>query len=78
MFTAIVREAILTFKQTVVGANPWVIHRSKEVYGEDVEDFRPDRWLKEDTGDMRMFCVDGNVDCADSDRPFLLHVWFGR
>jgi len=31
-----------------------VIHRNKEVYGEDVEDFRPDRWLKEDTGDMRM------------------------
>jgi cytochrome P450 len=30
-----------------------VIHRNKEVYGEDVEDFRPDRWLKEDTGDMR-------------------------
>ncbi|THX98745.1 cytochrome P450 [Aureobasidium pullulans] len=40
---------------TVVGANPWVIHRNKEVYGEDVEDFRPDRWLKEDTGDMRRF-----------------------
>ncbi|KAI4845223.1 cytochrome P450 [Aureobasidium sp. EXF-8845] len=38
---------------TVVGANPWVIHRNKEVYGEDVEDFRPDRWLKEDAGDMR-------------------------
>ncbi|KAI4756590.1 cytochrome P450 [Aureobasidium sp. EXF-3400] len=39
---------------TVVGANPWVIHRNKEVYGEDVEDFRPDRWLKEDTGDMHI------------------------
>ncbi|KAI5247752.1 cytochrome P450 [Aureobasidium subglaciale] len=39
---------------TIVGANPWVIHRNKEVYGEDVEDFRPDRWLKEDTGDMHI------------------------
>ncbi|KAI4725619.1 cytochrome P450 [Aureobasidium sp. EXF-10728] len=39
---------------TVVGANPWVVHRNKEVYGEDVEDFRPDRWLKEDTGDMHI------------------------
>lgn len=45
--------AKLTLLQKVVGANPWVIHRNREVYGEDVEDFRPDRWLKEDTGDMR-------------------------
>ncbi|KAL1303437.1 hypothetical protein AAFC00_006826 [Neodothiora populina] len=40
---------------TVIGANPWVIHRDKAVYGDDVEVFRPDRWLKEDTGDMRRF-----------------------
>ncbi|GAB7350709.1 hypothetical protein MBLNU459_g1265t2 [Dothideomycetes sp. NU459] len=40
---------------TVVGANPWVIHRNKEIYGDDVEQFRPDRWLKEDSGDMRRF-----------------------
>ncbi|KAH0263400.1 cytochrome P450 family protein, partial [Aureobasidium melanogenum] len=40
---------------TIVGANPWVVHRQKEVFGDDVEDFRPDRWLKEDTGDMRRF-----------------------
>jgi cytochrome P450 len=57
MSNAVVRKAALTRKQTVVGANPWVIHRNKEVYGEDVEDFRPDRWLKEDTGDMRMFLL---------------------
>ncbi|KAI4718502.1 cytochrome P450 [Aureobasidium sp. EXF-10727] len=43
---------------TVVGANPWVVHRNKEVYGEDVEDFRPDRWLKEDTGDMQRMVAD--------------------
>jgi cytochrome P450 len=54
MFNAVVGGGpMLTREQTVVGANPWVIHRNKEVYGEDVEDFRPDRWLKEDTGDMR-------------------------
>lgn len=40
---------------TVVGVNPWVVHRNREVYGDDVEQFRPDRWLKEDTGDMRRF-----------------------
>lgn len=30
-----------------------MVHRNKEVYGDDVEAFRPDRWLKEDNGDMR-------------------------
>lgn len=40
---------------TVVGVNPWVAYRNMEVFGEDVESFRPDRWLKEDAGDMKRF-----------------------
>ncbi|KAK1823561.1 hypothetical protein LTR12_001972 [Friedmanniomyces endolithicus] len=40
---------------SVVGANPWVIHRNKEVYGDDVEAFRPERWMIEDNGDMHRF-----------------------
>ncbi|KAF2764917.1 cytochrome P450 family protein [Teratosphaeria nubilosa] len=43
---------------TVIGANPWVVHRSKEVYGEDVEAFRPERWMgkeEEGKGDMQRF-----------------------
>ncbi|EME40498.1 hypothetical protein DOTSEDRAFT_82149 [Dothistroma septosporum NZE10] len=40
---------------TVVGVNPWVVHRSKEVYGEDVEAFRPERWMRDDNGDMHRF-----------------------
>lgn len=39
----------------VVGANPWVIHRNQEVYGDDVESFRPERWMKENNGDMHRF-----------------------
>ena len=39
--------------ETIIGANPWVIHRNKEVYGEDVETFRPERWMVEDKGDLR-------------------------
>lgn len=35
-----------------VGVNPWVIHRNQDVFGEDVEEFRPDRWLQEDTGNL--------------------------
>ena len=31
---------------TIVGCNAWVIHRRKEVYGEDVDHYRPERWLE--------------------------------
>ncbi|KXH30565.1 cytochrome P450 oxidoreductase [Colletotrichum nymphaeae SA-01] len=40
---------------SIVGVNPWVLHRSKEVFGQDVYAFRPERWLKEDSGDMHRF-----------------------
>lgn len=30
---------------TVVGCNPWVIHYRREVFGDDVEMYRPERWL---------------------------------
>ena len=30
---------------TIVGCSAWVIHRNKEVFGEDVETYRPERWL---------------------------------
>lgn len=46
------REIVLTFVQTIIGVNPWVVHRDTQVFGEDVEAFRPDRWLKDVTGDM--------------------------
>lgn len=31
---------------TIVGCNAWVIHRRAEIYGKDVEAFRPERWLE--------------------------------
>jgi cytochrome P450 len=30
---------------TIVGCSAWVIHRRKEIFGEDVDVFRPERWL---------------------------------
>ena len=30
---------------TIVSCNPWVLQRRKEVFGEDVEAYRPERWL---------------------------------
>lgn len=34
---------------TIVGCNAWAIHRRSEVFGEDVESYRPERWLPDDT-----------------------------
>ncbi|GAM89095.1 hypothetical protein ANO11243_071300 [Dothideomycetidae sp. 11243] len=34
---------------TIVGCSPWVIHRSKDIYGPDSHIFRPERWLEADS-----------------------------
>ncbi|KAF2092389.1 cytochrome P450 [Rhizodiscina lignyota] len=31
---------------TIVGMNPWVLSRTKAVYGEDADHFNPERWLQ--------------------------------
>jgi len=31
---------------TIVGCNAWVLHRRAEIFGEDVDTFRPERWLE--------------------------------
>lgn len=31
---------------TIVGCNPWVLHRRPEVFGQDVDAFRPERWIE--------------------------------
>lgn len=30
---------------TVIGVNPWVLHRDKRIFGSDAEDWEPQRWL---------------------------------
>lgn len=30
----------------VVGTNPWAVQHSKSMYGDDVDEFRPERWLE--------------------------------
>ena len=35
-------------KNTVVGMNAWVVQRNPEIFGEDVNDFLPERWLDEE------------------------------
>lgn len=31
---------------TIVGCNAWVIHRRPEVFGDDVDAYRPERWIE--------------------------------
>ena len=31
---------------SLVGINAWVAYRNKQVYGQDAEDWRPERWLE--------------------------------
>ncbi|KAF4552475.1 Cytochrome P450-like protein 41 [Elsinoe fawcettii] len=33
---------------SIVGANTWVAHRNKDVFGEDADEFRPERWMEQD------------------------------
>lgn len=42
-------------EQTIIGANPWVIHRQKQIFGEDCETFRPERWLEGDRAQLGMY-----------------------
>lgn len=33
---------------STIGVNPYLIARNKQIYGEDVEEFRPERWLRDE------------------------------
>lgn len=59
---------------TIVGCSAWIIHRRREIYGEDVDFYRPERWLdagkeqlKEMNGTMFQFgagartCIGKNI-----------------
>lgn len=39
---------------TEIGANPWVIHRDPDIFGDDVDEFRPERWLEDEERVKRM------------------------
>lgn len=31
---------------TIVGANPWILHTDKRIFGNDADEYRPERWLQ--------------------------------
>jgi len=38
---------------TVVGCNAWTVHRDKNLYGENADDFVPERWIDSDPEQIR-------------------------
>ena len=38
---------------TIVSVNPWVTQRDKATFGDDVDDFRPERWMTQDEEKVR-------------------------
>ena len=38
---------------TIVGCSAWVIHRRQDVYGDDIDSYRPERWLEADKDRLR-------------------------
>jgi cytochrome P450 len=39
---------------TSVACNGWVLHRDRDVFGQDADDFRPERWLDDEERARRM------------------------
>lgn len=39
---------------TSVACNGWVLHRDRDVFGQDADEFRPERWLEDEEGARRM------------------------
>jgi cytochrome P450 len=38
---------------TIVGCNAWVLHRRPEIFGQDVNTFRPERWLEASKDELK-------------------------
>jgi cytochrome P450 len=39
---------------TIVGMNPWVVTRDRNVYGEDATEFRPERWIEASPAELKL------------------------
>ncbi|KAK4155691.1 cytochrome P450-like protein [Chaetomidium leptoderma] len=47
---------------TIVGCSAWVLHRDQKIFGEDVEEYRPERWEVQGEGDeARVKAMNGTM-----------------
>lgn len=37
--------------------NPWVFHREKDIWGQDANEFKPERWLAEDAARLDKYFI---------------------
>jgi hypothetical protein len=54
---------------TTIAANGWVLHRDKEVFGQDADDFRPERWLEDEERAKKMERYMFQVSCSHHPAP---------
>ncbi|KAK5053697.1 hypothetical protein LTR84_001658 [Exophiala bonariae] len=60
-------------KDTIVGTSPYVLGRSKKIFGPDAEKFRPERWFDAHEGTMHRFWYAfgaGSRTCIGKSEPF--------
>lgn len=55
---------------TVVGISAWVVGKDIETYGEDAEDWRPERWLDTDEESLKKMERASLAVCNTSTNPF--------
>jgi len=48
---------------TIIGCNNWIIGRDKALYGDDAEEFKPERWLEKNYSEWEFSFGGGNRVC---------------
>lgn len=49
---------------TTVSVNIWVMHHSKEIWGEDAREFKPERWFRPNAGQLEKYFIPWGVGYA--------------
>jgi cytochrome P450 len=63
--------------QTILSVSPWVIHYSKELFGEDADEFNPNRWLEPRGQAMEKYYIPVSVCVGNDVKDRLIDFQFG-
>ena len=63
---------------TSVAVNGWVLHRDREAFGQDADDFRPERWLEDEERARKMERYMFQVCCFYGCLVELFSCWRGQ
>lgn len=74
------RSPVFVKKGTAVGYSVYVMHRRKDIYGEDADEFRPERWEGDELRNIHSYAYlpfnGGPRICLG--RKFLARLWSGE